>query len=310
MVANRFVQLDHMSRGRTMLGVGPGALVSDAYMMGINPEVQRRRMDESLGAIVALLEGKDPVTMKTDWFELKEARLHLRPWTKGGFPIAVASVTTPAGWLAAGKYGCGILSIGAGVPGGPAKLADSWKMAEEEAAKYNRTISRDNWRLVINMHCAETDEQAMADVRIGEEIETIGYFSDVLGRPPLRSEEPLKDGLEAGTTLVGGPKTIADGIRRMLDYTQGGAGAILFRSHEWANREQTLRSYELFARWVMPQFQNSVESTFDSRNWCSDNRSGIFGPAMGALKKAFVDAGKDVPDLARMRLHTGKSEVG
>ena len=32
--------------------------------------------------------------MKTDWFELKEARLHLRPYTKGGFPIAVASVTT------------------------------------------------------------------------------------------------------------------------------------------------------------------------------------------------------------------------
>ena len=73
MVAQRFVQLDHMTRGRTMLGVGPGALVSDAYMMGIDPETQRRRMDESLGAIVALLEGKAPVTLKTDWFELKEA---------------------------------------------------------------------------------------------------------------------------------------------------------------------------------------------------------------------------------------------
>ena len=58
MVAQRFVQLDHMTRGRTMLGVGPGALVSDAYMMGIDPESQRRRMDESLGAIVALLEGE------------------------------------------------------------------------------------------------------------------------------------------------------------------------------------------------------------------------------------------------------------
>jgi len=102
MVAQRFVQLDHMTRGRTMLGVGPGALVSDAYMMGIEPEHQRRRMDQSLGAIVALLEGGAPVTLKTDWFELKEARLHLKPYTKGGFPIAVASVTTPAGWLAAG----------------------------------------------------------------------------------------------------------------------------------------------------------------------------------------------------------------
>src|SRR6266545_7096266 len=74
MVAQRFVQLDHMTKGRAMLGVGPGALVSDAYMMGLEPVNQRRRMDESLGAIIALLEGKEPVTLKTDWFELKEAR--------------------------------------------------------------------------------------------------------------------------------------------------------------------------------------------------------------------------------------------
>lgn len=309
MVAQRFVQLDHMSRGRTMLGVGPGALVSDAYMMGIDPEHQRRRMDESLTAIMLLLEGKAPVTMKTDWFELKEARLHLRPWTKGGFPIAVASVTTPAGWMAAGKHGLGILSIGAGVPGGPTKLADSWAMAEAEAEKHGKTMNRDDWRLVVNMHCAEEDEQAMRDVRYGERKETVEYFSDTLGRPPMRSEDPLKEGLAAATTLVGSPDTVAEGIERILAYTKGGAGAVLFRSHEWANREATLRSYELFARWVMPRFQGSAVSTQDSRDWCSDNRAGIFGPSMGALRKAFTDAGKEAPDLMRMRLHTGKTET-
>ena len=87
LVAQRFVQLDHMTRGRAMLGCGPGALVSDAYMMGIEAEKQRTMMDESLGAIMRLLEGKEPVTLKTDWFELKEARLHLAPYTKGCFPI-------------------------------------------------------------------------------------------------------------------------------------------------------------------------------------------------------------------------------
>ena len=46
LVAQRFVQLDHMTRGRAMLGCGPGALVSDAYMMGIKAEDQRRMMDE------------------------------------------------------------------------------------------------------------------------------------------------------------------------------------------------------------------------------------------------------------------------
>ena len=105
MVANRFVQLDHMSRGRTMLGCGPGALPSDAYMMGIDPSTQRDRMEQSLSAIMQLLKCEEPVTMKTDWFELKEARLHLAPYSYPHFPIACASTITPSGMIAAGKHG-------------------------------------------------------------------------------------------------------------------------------------------------------------------------------------------------------------
>ena len=309
MVAQRFVQLDHMTRGRAMLGVGPGALVSDAYMMGIEADAQRRMMDESLGAIMALLACKDPVSLKTDWFELREARLHLKPWTKGGFPIAVASATTPAGALAAGKHGVGMLSLGAGLPGGSAKLADYWRMCEAEAAKYGKSVKRDDWRLVVNMHCAATDEEAMAQVKAGERIETLSYFSETLGRPPMRSENPLAEGLAAGSTLVGSPETITKGIERLLGFTGGGAGAVLFRSHEWANRKDTLESYELFARWVMPHFQGSLEMPSGSREWCSDNRAGIFGPQMGAIRKAFTDAGQEVPDHMRLKLHTGKVDV-
>src|SRR5947208_3610217 len=49
MVANRMVQLDHMTRGRVLFGGGPGALPGDAYMLGIDTTVQRERMDEALG---------------------------------------------------------------------------------------------------------------------------------------------------------------------------------------------------------------------------------------------------------------------
>jgi limonene 1,2-monooxygenase len=319
LVAQRFVQLDHMTRGRVMLGCGPGALVSDAYMMGIDAEQQRRMMDESLGAIMRLLACDGPVTMKTDWFELREARLHLAPYTWPRFPIAVASVTTPSGVLAAARHGVGMLSIGAGLPGGPQKLAEHWRLGEAEAAKHGKVLDRAGWKLVVNMHCAEDDETAMREVRHGERLETLSYFSETLGRPPMRSEDPLTDGLRAGTTLVGSPETVAKGIERMLAFTEGGprdektgaygAGGVLFRSHEWANREQTMRSYELFARWVMPRFQHSVETTIGSREWCSENRTGIFGPSMSALRKAFTDAGQEVPDHMRMRLHTGKVEL-
>jgi limonene 1,2-monooxygenase len=302
LVAQRFVQLDHMTRGRIMLGCGPGALVSDAYMMGIEARDQRRRMEESLAAIMALLACDGPVTMKTDWFELREARLHLAPYSHPRFPVSVASSTTPSGAMAAARHGLGLISLGAGLPGGPQKLAEQWRMAEAEATKHGHRMDRANWRLVVNLHCAEDDATAMAQVRRGERLETETYFGETLGRPPTRTEDPLGDGLRAGTTLVGSPETVANGIERLLAFTEGGAGGVLFRSHEWADRAQTLNSYELVARWVMPRFQGSLRQPTESRDWCVDNREGIFAPNIAALRQAFTDAGQDVPETDRLKL--------
>src|SRR2546430_17619147 len=103
-----------MTRGRTMLGCGPGALVSDAYMLGIEPVTQRPRMEEALDAIMQLLRREEPVTLKTDWFELREARLHLAPYTEPHFPLAVARPLTPPGVVAAGKHGLGVPPVRAG----------------------------------------------------------------------------------------------------------------------------------------------------------------------------------------------------
>jgi limonene 1,2-monooxygenase len=86
MVTNRMVLLDHMTKARAMLGVGPGTLVSDAYMLGIDPPTQRRRMDESLGIIIRLLTETQPITYEAEWFTLKEAVAHLRPYTQPTFP--------------------------------------------------------------------------------------------------------------------------------------------------------------------------------------------------------------------------------
>ena len=295
LVAQRFVQLDHMTRGRAMLGCGPGALVSDAYMLGIDPSTQRRRMDEALEAIMALLRCDGPVTRKTDWFEMRDARLHLRPYSDPHFPIAVASTLSPAGPVTAGRHGVGILSLGAGAPGGLAAIAGQWRMAEEEAAKHGKTMDRAQWRMVMNVHVAETDEQAMADVRVGERLETVTYFEDALGRPPGRSEDPLTEGVAAGTTLVGSPETVAHGIENLVRHSEGGFGGFLFRAHDWADREQTWRSYELFARWVMPRFQQSLDTVSESYDWVVSNRKTIFGPNVDALRRAFTDSGRDAP---------------
>jgi limonene 1,2-monooxygenase len=302
MVANRFVQLDHMTRGRAMLGCGPGALVSDAYMMGIQAETQRRRMDESLTAIMALLAGDEPVTMETDWFTLKDARLQLRPYTEPHFPIAVASTLSPAGMISAGKHGVGVLSLGAGLPGGPEGLAKHWAIAEEAAAEAGKTMNRADWRVVVNIHVAEDAEQAIREVQAGERRETVTYFEETLGRPPGRADDPLRAGIKAGTTLIGTPDDVSAGIERLLQQSQGGFGGVLFRAHEWAGRENTRRSYELFARYVMPRFQNQLTSIRESNDWARANRRVLFAPNVAAMAKAYIDAGRPVPPELQVRV--------
>ena len=301
LVAQRFVQLDHMTRGRAMLGCGPGALVSDAYMLGIEPVSQRPRLDEALDAIMLLLRGDEPVTLKTDWFELRQARLHLAPYTEPHFPIAVASVMTPAGVIAAGRHGLGVLSLGAGIPGGPEALANQWKIAEETAAAHGKTMDRKNWKLVVNVHVADDDAEAMRQVKKAERHETITYFEETLGRPPGRSDDPLTEGVRMGTTLVGSVDTVTRGIRKLRELSAGGFGGLLFRAHEWANREQTLKSYELFARHVMPRFQGSADAPRASNEWARGNRRTIFSPNVEAIRRAYTDAGREIPAEYRQR---------
>lgn len=301
LVAQRFVQLDHMTRGRAMMGCGPGALTSDAYMLGIDPVTLRPRMIESLEAITKLLRCEEPVTMKTDWFEMKEARLHLAPYTDPRFEIAVASTITPFGMIAAGQFGLGVLSIGAGLVGGPEAMAKQWQIAEETAAKHGQTMDRKKWRIVVTAHIAEDDEQALREVHVGERKETVTYFEDTLGRPPGRQDDPLREGVKMGTTLVGSPETVAKGIRYLLECSNGGFGGLLFRAHEWANREQTLRSYELFARYVMPQFQGSLDMIERSNDFVRANRARVVGGTVEAVRRAFTDHGREVPEGFRER---------
>ena len=190
MLADRMVLLDHLTRGRVMFGVGPGALPSDAFMMGIDPAKQRDMMEESLEAILLLLAG-ETVTMETDWFKLVKARLQLRPYQRPFPEVAVAAQVSPAGPRAAGRFGTSLLSIGATSAGGFDVLGIHWDVMEERAAEFSTTVDRNKWRLVGPMHIADTKEQAVADVAFGLE-EWVDYFQRVAALPAGAQHRELR----------------------------------------------------------------------------------------------------------------------
>ncbi|HYZ90966.1 MAG TPA: LLM class flavin-dependent oxidoreductase [Actinomycetota bacterium] len=290
-LADRMVLLDHLTRGRTMFGVGPGALPSDAFMMGIDPVDQRRRMEESLEVMLQLFAG-ETVSAQTDWFTLRDARLQLLPYTQPCFEIAVAAMISPSGPRLAGKHGLSLLSIGATQTEGFNIMSNTWSIMEERAAEFGTTVDRSDWRLVGPMHIAPTREQARADVQFGL-AEWVDYFVRVAALPlvpaGMDDVDDLVDTLTSqGFAVIGTPDDAIEQIER-LEKQAAGFGCYLFMAHDWANREATRLSYELFARNVFPHFKGTTQATRGSRDWVAEQRPQQLGRAGEAIMKAIGD---------------------
>ncbi|MXY21273.1 MAG: LLM class flavin-dependent oxidoreductase [Dehalococcoidia bacterium] len=291
MVANRMVQLDHMTHGRVMFGVGPGALPGDAYMMGIDPTTQREKMDEAFGIVLRLFTETEPITYKSDWFELNEAMLQLRPFTKPYMPIAVASVQSPSGVALAGKYGASVLTIT--VPRDPSATGGTnlkflWNVAEDSAAEHNQTVDRFDWRLTVPVHLAETREKAFEEARLGAGRFLREYTEGTNGRKaafdgPL--EEVIDHMAETNSWIIGTPDDCIEGILK-LEEQSGGFGGFLVQAIDWAPRDRILNSFELLARYVMPRFQGSLVGLENSNQWATSRQETLVQGRTRAIDRA------------------------
>ena len=255
MLASRMTQLDHMTRGRAMFGVGPGALVHDAAKIGIKAADQRNRMNESLDVIVDLMAGRS-VTKKTDWFDLSAAQIQLPPYTQPGMEMAVACARSPVGAIASGRHGIGMLSIGGTSDDALAAHAANWGIYEENARQNGKVADRSKWRIVTFAHIAPTREQAFAEVKFGID-RFAKYFTDVATFPIL--PPGITDAAEfltkEGIACIGTPDDCIRHFERLWKGSNGGFGAVLLLAHNWADWPATQRSYELMARFVHPHFQ-------------------------------------------------------
>jgi len=276
MVAERAVQLDHMTRGRFMLGLGPGSLPTDALMIGLDPTETRPLLEEGVDVIMRLLQSDEPVTSETKAWTIRDARLHLRPYSDPLFEVAVPAVASPSGPRLAGRYGLGLLSIGATQSAGFDALSLHWDVMEERAATFGTVADRSKWRLVGLMHIAETREQARKDVAFG-----IGAWFDYFQKTAAFPQMAVGDGTEvdelidfvndSGLGSIGTADDAAEQIDR-LQKQSGGFGCYMTLAHEWANPQSTHRSFELIAQRVFPQFQGQDWSTNNARSRARDAR--------------------------------------
>jgi limonene 1,2-monooxygenase len=291
MLADRMVLLDHLTRGRAMLGCGPGQLVSDAVMMGIDPDEQRRMMGEGLDAIVALLRSREPVTIETDWFTLREARLQLANYTYPHMEVAVAGSFSPAGPSHAGRNGVGLISIGATSPQGFALLASHWGVYETEAEAHGHVADRARWRLVAPMLLADSDAEAREAARFGYR-QITSYLAHMLPTPPSAPRESLDEQIdianESGAIVIGTADRAITQITRLVEQS-GGFGTVLLNGGYWGDFDATLRSYQIFAERVMPCFNGQGAPPQRSFDWVMGGAHDWRGTTAHAMARAADD---------------------
>lgn len=300
-VAQRMVQLDHMTGGRAIFGSGPGALPSDAFTLGIDPMTQRDRQDEAIGVIKRLMKGEARFDHESEWFTLKNAALQLLPLQED-MEFVVASMVSPSGMTLAGKYGAGALSIGSMSTAGLQSLPLQWSFAQDSAKKHGRSVDRSNWRIVMNFHIAETREQAREEAKHGLMKWHNEYTVGTLMRPGAEiydSPDEAVDDMAFGDNaaiVIGTPDDLIDSIRKMHELT-GGFGTIIGFVHDWCTPEQNFRSWDRVARYVVPEINGYLNAYRESRQDVIDNRE-VFDRAGEAVVSKIMENEKAVKALS------------
>ena len=287
-VADRMMLLDHLTRGRAMMGVGPGALPTDATMIGIDPLEQRAALEEDFTVLMHLLQSDEPISVETKRYRLVNARSQYRPFSDPCFDIAVAAIASPSGPRLAGRYGVGLLSVGATISEGFDLLNLHWDVMKERAAEFGTVADRSKWRLVGPMHLAESKERAIRDVRYGLDA-FCDYTQHTIAAPHFRAAGSTFDERvgwvnDTGLGVIGTPDEAIAQIERLAQQS-GGFGCYLLMAHEWADPEATRRSYELFARYVMPRFQNTATRLKASERWSASVQAPLDAAQAQALKE-------------------------
>jgi limonene 1,2-monooxygenase len=164
-------------------------------------------------------------------------------------------------------------------------LASNWQIACDIAAEHGRRMDRARLRLVGPMHIAETREKAFANARFGFE-KYLNYTNNNQRRFIVPAgRDPLEWLVENNYGIVGTPEDVA--LIERLQAKQGEFDVFLQQAHNWADWEETERSYELYARYVMPYFSRDNTPRVQSYDCCTEHRDELSEKRSAAARAMF-----------------------
>jgi alkanesulfonate monooxygenase SsuD/methylene tetrahydromethanopterin reductase-like flavin-dependent oxidoreductase (luciferase family) len=277
-VAAEAAQFDHMSRGRFMLGVGPGGLFSDFELFGqTDHAVRNRKVVEAIRIMRQIWSQDPPYDIAGEFWNVRLRNFipelgigyMPKPYRKGGPPISI-SLASPHSSSArtAALNECGIVSANI-TP--TYSVASHWAIYSKACAEAGKLASGDDWRVARNVMVAPTDAEAYDRV-FAEQASThylfdyvrtvlhgVGQLGIMKPRPDMSDEEATVEAIIDGCTLYGSPKTMLDKLVAFREEV-GPFGTLLMTGVDWlgANEAWERQSMQLMAEEVMPRLRQHV----------------------------------------------------
>jgi alkanesulfonate monooxygenase SsuD/methylene tetrahydromethanopterin reductase-like flavin-dependent oxidoreductase (luciferase family) len=275
-VAAEVAQFDHMSRGRFMLGIGPGGLLSDFELFGnADRGVRARKTMEAIRTMERIWSQDPPYDLPGEFrsVALKDAIIPLlgigtmpKPFQKPWPPItmSVSSRNSPTARVA-GQNGWGILS-GNNMPANA--VASHWQIYGKACAEAGKPARGENWRVARNIMVAPSDTEAHERVfseqgsnryfytYMREVLSRVGILSVMKPDPDMPDEEATVDVITEACAMYGSPKTMLDKLVALRDEV-GPFGTLLMTGLDWSgpNAAWERDSMRLLAQEVMPKFR-------------------------------------------------------
>lgn len=269
-VAADVALFDHMSRGRFIMGIGPGGLASDFELFKTTDQDRGRMMVECIDMVHEIWASKPPYRIKGRFWDVTiEASVQddlgigpiPTPYQQPYPPIAVSAMSPRSGMAnLAGERGWSCISANFNPV---AHTRTHWESYCEGAERAGRRPDRALWRVARSILVTEGDQQA-ADYLADPKSSVCAYYHYLrtqLGRAgmvrifkedaAMPDEECTVEHCLNAMVIAGSPKRVTEQLAAIVE-TTGGFGALEATFHEWDDEPMWRRSMQLLAEEVMP----------------------------------------------------------
>jgi alkanesulfonate monooxygenase SsuD/methylene tetrahydromethanopterin reductase-like flavin-dependent oxidoreductase (luciferase family) len=277
-VAAQVAMVDHMARGRFIMGISPGNLTSDAEVFGTLDADRNAMLVEAMDHVLALWAGEPPYDLVGKYWSISTRRTFTpelgvgyfpKPYQKPHPPIVVTVVAPYSkGVTHAAARGWNPISANFLLP---QWVKTHWPKYVEGCQQGGRPADPANWRVAKSIFVA--DDLATARRYATESdgpyycyYHSLGTKLIDHGRANLfKADQNAPDSSVTIERMVddlviwGTPEKVVEDLLAFREQV-GDFGTLLYASHDWADKKLSIRSMELMVERVMPAVNAATAS--------------------------------------------------